>query len=794
MPTMKTDVLRDHVFRYPHLASMLGAHAGSYVIPGKEPAITERAAGANMSVDVGPFTYVLNGVLGSKATTTNVVVQASEANPRIDLLYLATNGTLTVLKGTARAIKPATESTWQRWEEPYPADFSSVDGLLLAEIMVPANAASIRNENIRNIAVPALPANFDSMCSVEVFLRGTEIIARKADGSILYSGDSATAAFDEAVDGCPDDGKIFIGPGTYELLANKQFYLSGSIEEPSNPFYYCIGILEGKNLHLEGSGMGVTVLKLADNQHDSEHHCAMILNRTTGPSADGHTGFSVRNMTIDGNKDNQATVYWDGAGLILTGSIRENEIYENLELVNSFGYGIYSGNNGSGPADRVIIKNIIAKNCHKSAICVDTVSNATISDCVITDASTGLEILGNTDYQTRTKDNVAVSNIVCKRAGITVWCMNDVTISNCQMDITGATSYGLQVHCSIGVNISGCRFKSNKTSQYVTYIEANTYMADGPCNILISDSEFDGYNALKVFGDAQVTVIGGSIHGYGSCIYVQEIDDPPCTAEVRLVGTTLLPDTTTTKIVNSASGSKVSLVRCHCPTIGAFSVWGLIDSILCTGSGLEGFNSRWREESKTTYSTTPANSSTITMSKDRTGVIHVGTPLKYIIGGVAYYGIVAGIASNSITVAGAPLSGTIQALYLGDSDMVGQIDYLIPGVFDASASNTLIQSLQKSRSIWRGRPAHLVRIQHIAATADSGTAPNVTASIAGNPVGTDNTNTGLAVRANLASTTVGINTSNYRVKYGDVIELRTTAGGVKDATYLTVLLTFVSEN
>ena len=66
MPTMKTDVLRDHVFRYPHLASMLGAHAGSYVIPGKEPAITERAAGQNMSIDVGAFSYVLNGFLERK--------------------------------------------------------------------------------------------------------------------------------------------------------------------------------------------------------------------------------------------------------------------------------------------------------------------------------------------------------------------------------------------------------------------------------------------------------------------------------------------------------------------------------------------------------------------------------------------------------------------------------------------------------------------------------------------------------------------------------------------------------
>lgn len=126
--------------------------------------------------------------------------------------------------------------------------------------------------------------------------------------------------------------------------------------------------------------------------------------------------------------------------------------------------------------------------------------------------------------------------------------------------------------------------------------------------------------------------------------------------------------------------------------------------------------------------------------------------------------------------------------------MVGQIDYLIPGVFDASASSTLIQTLQKSYSVWRGRPAYLVRISHKAATADSGTAPNVTATIAGNVVGTDNSNTGKAVSTSLVSTVVGINTTNYRAKSGDVIELKTTQGGTGNATYLTVLLTFVSES
>lgn len=801
MPTMKTDVLRDHVFRYPHLASILGAHAGSYVVQGKEPAIVQRAAGANMSVDVGPFTYVLNGVLGSKATTTNVVVQASEANPRIDLLYLATNGTLTVLKGTARAIKPATESTWQRWEEPYPADFSSVDGLLLAEIMVPANAASILNENIRNIAVTALPANFDSMCSVEVLLRGTEIIARRSDGTILDSGIAGTddtAVIDSAIIGCPDGGSIWFGPGTYTLEASGgPFYLSGN--GTTNPFYYCIGVLEGKNIHLYGAGPGITILKLAANQHYTNHVVAMILNRTTGDSSDGHTGFTVANMTIDGNKAEQSVLYHDGAGLILTGSVRSNEHYWNLELKDSFGYGLYIGNNGNGPASFVRIHDIYVHGCYKSGICTDTTTDLTIANSVIYDSSTGLEVIGNTDYATRGYDNISITNVVCRKAGITIWCINGLVMTGCNMDITGATSCGLQIHCSYNIDIVGCRFAANKTGQYVSYIDGGGYIADGAYKqVKLRDCTFDGYQALKVFGSAILEAYNCTFHGYtdganyGAAVLLQEFSEP-VTAQVYLFDCELIAEAPSTYLIYSVAGSIIHLIGCRAPNLGSFGGSGSKYFRDCSGIGLEGYNSRWRLETGT-FTATPASTSTLTMTVDRSAVIPPGTPLKYIIGGVAYYGIVTEITANLLTIAGAPLSGTVTALFLGDSEMVGQIDYLIPGVFDASASSTLIQTLQKSYSVWRGRPAYLVRISHKAVTADSGTAPNVTATIAGNVVGTDNSNTGKAVSTSLVSTVVGINTSNYRAKAGDVIELKTTQGGTGNATYLTVLLTFVSES
>jgi len=212
-----------------------------------------------------------------------------------------------------------------------------------------------------------------------------------------------------------------------------------------------------------------------------------------------------------------------------------------------------------------------------------------------------------------------------------------------------------------------------------------------------------------------------------------------------------------------------------------------------TGAGLEGHNSRWRKE-EGTYVATPASTSTITTLIDRTAAISIGTPVRYEIAGVVYYGMVMNVTTTTITIAGPPLSGDIDDLYFGVSEMVIQLDHDIPGAFAAGAEDELIKTIRKSHSVWRGQPAYLVQIGHIVQALDSGTQPNVTASIGGSAVGTDNTNTGLPVALVLQSTSIGINPSNYRIEYGDAIELATTAGGTGDASDLTVLLTFVSES
>ena len=155
MASQETTVVRDHTFRACHYHALLKALRGYYIIVGQEPAISEKGTGANMSVDVGAFKYVLAGTFGEKTSTTNVAIDAADATkPRIDVIYVNSSGVVSVSKGTAKAAKPIGETTWQKWEEPYPADLSTTDGIILAEIEVPAGVTSIVNAYIRNICVP----------------------------------------------------------------------------------------------------------------------------------------------------------------------------------------------------------------------------------------------------------------------------------------------------------------------------------------------------------------------------------------------------------------------------------------------------------------------------------------------------------------------------------------------------------------------------------------------------------------------------------------------------------------
>ena len=193
-----------------------------------------------------------------------------------------------------------------------------------------------------------------------------------------------------------------------------------------------------------------------------------------------------------------------------------------------------------------------------------------------------------------------------------------------------------------------------------------------------------------------------------------------------------------------------------------------------------------------TFTATPASTSTITMTSDLTATILVGYPLKYVIGGTTYYGIVAVIASNLLTVNGAPLGDDVTALYYGDPTRVTQLVVSIPATYEDASSTTLIASDLFSRLKWEKAKSYLVKYTMWSLTRDTGTSGKATVLI--NAAGVNSSAGGLTINADATeySTVVDINTSNYDINPGELIEIGATKGGNGDATYLVATLTFVT--
>lgn len=153
--SIETTVLQGNVLRHVHELAKLRGLRGWGVKAESGGHVGQKGTGANMSVDVDPIVYYLDGVETTVATTTNVVVEAAHATlPRIDVLYISSVGVMTIAKGTAHAIAPSGESIWQKFQLPCTPDMSAIEGVILAEIYVPAGVTAILDAYIRMLGVP----------------------------------------------------------------------------------------------------------------------------------------------------------------------------------------------------------------------------------------------------------------------------------------------------------------------------------------------------------------------------------------------------------------------------------------------------------------------------------------------------------------------------------------------------------------------------------------------------------------------------------------------------------------
>lgn len=153
--SQKQTVLQGHVLRQVHETAKLNSLNGWGVRANSGGHVGQNGAGADMSVDVDPIIFYIDGVETTVATTTNVVVEEShETLPRIDVLYINSVGVMTVAKGTEHAVAPTGETVWQKFQLPCTPDMSDTDGVILAEIYVPAGITEILDAHIRMLGVP----------------------------------------------------------------------------------------------------------------------------------------------------------------------------------------------------------------------------------------------------------------------------------------------------------------------------------------------------------------------------------------------------------------------------------------------------------------------------------------------------------------------------------------------------------------------------------------------------------------------------------------------------------------
>jgi len=359
----------------------------------------------------------------------------------------------------------------------------------------------------------------ESPYDVRIYQKDNFIITEAAGEPIAALPISSDAAdlFKAAINATPDGGSLHIGAGHYNLSAPYSFALN---PDGSNIFYSAIQVLD-KDMVISGDGMDETVLHLLPGQRSPSRHVAMMLIRGTRGYDPGYEDFTVTGLTLDGHRAEQIDGQpHDGEGLILVGSERTNGKYHRLGLENSWGSGIYLGNNGAGDSGtNEIVSQVVAQNCGAEGIILDTCHNSTVIDCAAWQCREGLVLYGNDDYKARSPDNVSASRFRTD-SQVTVWQVNDFTLSNIEMDCTDTTgSYGLMIRDGTGL-VENSVLVSSKTREDST--GGATYIQEGS-DVKFTNCQIEGYFGIHAIGRSRVEVTNCRIDAPGGCYCMTDL-------------------------------------------------------------------------------------------------------------------------------------------------------------------------------------------------------------------------------------------------------------------------------
>jgi len=179
----------------------------------------------------------------------------------------------------------------------------------------------------------------------------------------------------------------------------------------------------------------------------------------------------------------------------------------------------------------------------------------------------------------------------------------------------------------------------------------------------------------------------------------------------------------------------------------------------------------------------------LTMTSDLTASVGVMYPVKWVIGGTTYYGVVSAIASNLLTICGPPFTGSVTALYFGDPTRVIVTYQPFGTTYEAVSSADLLGTIRKTTFIWDKAKVYLVKVLARTAPADAYTNGTVYPTVSGNNalVG----NIVLSASATDFDSGISINPTYYAVSQGTALDVGAVAGTGLDAFGLDFRFVFV---
>ena len=300
----------------------------------------------------------------------------------------------------------------------------------------------------------------------------------KGDGTTIDSD-----AINAAIKACHDagGGTVYVPTGIYMVAGDH-----------ANPSLGAIELLS--NVHLQGDGMGNTVLKLVDNFNDRING---IVRTTLGGPGETVENVMLSDLTIDGNRANNTghqAAFISGAKEDGSGRIQQNITIDHVEAMNCTAYGF----DPHEVTHNITIENSVAHNNGLDGFVADALIDSTFKNDVSYDNDRHGFNVQNATSDFYLTDDVAYGNGVGATGG------SGVTVQRGDV-LPTYTINGQQTIENSDIHIVGGEFYDNKLSGILVKL-SDTVTIDG------SDVHDNAREGIRVEGATNTVIENSQIH------------------------------------------------------------------------------------------------------------------------------------------------------------------------------------------------------------------------------------------------------------------------------------------